>query len=129
MSVRGVSPDFDSYAVNVGIDALFSRVIDMGRDFDSTVRKRLLAFRTAWRRAEMQNVARNSGIPGATPATASVPYTLCKLLDPPSLEDWAAMSAPEAQEVLDGPQCSPWACVLALEQLGAFDPGDDPDAD
>ena len=113
--------------MNVGIDALLFRVIDVSRDFHAPVRRRLLAFRDAWRRAEVQNVARNSGVAGASPSTASVPYTLCKLLSPPSLEEWADMTAPEAQETLAGPRCSPWACVLALEQLGAFDPGDSDD--
>lgn len=109
----------------MGIDALLFRVVDLSRNFDPAVRKRLLAFRAAWRKAEIQNVARNSGVPGASPGSAAVPYALCKLLHPPSLEDWADMTGPEAQEALAGPRCSPWACVLALEQLGAFDPGDE----
>lgn len=125
---RGVSPDFDSFAVNVGIDALLFRIVDLSRNFESSVRRRLLSFRDAWRRAEIQNVARNTGVVVASPSAAAVPYALCKLLSPPSLEDWADMTALEAQETLAGPRCSPWASVLALEQLGAFDPGDlDPD--
>lgn len=114
-------PDFDSFATRVGIDAMLFRVIALGRDLPPVVRRRLLQFRSAWRQAEVQNVARNSGRKGATPAAAAVPYRLCKLLDPPSVARWAAMSAAEADETLRGPQCSPWACVLALNELGAFD--------
>ena len=114
-------PDFDSFATRVGIDAMLFRVIAMGRDLEPVVRKRLLDFRAAWRKAEVQNVARNSGRKGATTAAAAVPYQLCKLLDQPSVADWAEMSAYEADDVLRGPLCSPWACVLALSRLGAFD--------
>lgn len=113
-------PDFDSFAAQVGIDAMMFRVIDLSRDFDDEVRKKLLSFRSAWRKAEVQNIARLSGTPGTSLGAAAVVYRLCKLLNPPSLSEWAAMSAVEARLTLLGRQCSPWAAALALHQVGAF---------
>ena len=31
------------------------------------------------------------------------------------------MSPLELKQTLAGPRCSPWACILALHELGAFD--------
>lgn len=123
-----MDPDFDSFAAQVGIDAMMFRVLDLSRDFDGSIRKKLLSFRAAWRRAEIQNIARLSGRPGAATDAAGVVYRLCKLRDPPSLEDWAAMSPVEARLALQGRQCSPWAAVLALSRIGAFDTGEDEEA-
>lgn len=100
------------------------RVLDLSRDFDGAIRKRLLSFRAAWRKAEVQNIARLSGRPGAGMEAAGVVYRLCKLLEPPPLEEWVQMSAVEARLTLQGPQCSPWAAVLALNRIGAFDTGE-----
>ena len=124
---RGAEPDFDSFAVEVGIDAMMTRVIDLGRDFDATIRRRLRSFRTAWRKAEIQNVARNTGRAGAPIEAAAAVYRLCKLLEPPKLDEWSEMDPSDARLALLGPRCSPWAAVLALNRLGAFDTGD-PDA-
>ena len=118
---RGVMPDFDSFAAQVGIDAMMFRVIDLSRDFDNEVRKKLISFRSAWRRAEVQNIARLSGSRGTSLGAAAVVYRLCKLLNQPRLDEWAAMSAVEARLTLLGQQCSPWAAVLALHETGAFD--------
>ena len=106
---------------------MISRVIALGRDFDNTIRRRLLSFRSAWRKAEIQNVARATGRPGASLEAAGALYRLCKLLEPPTLDDWAAMTPAEARLTLLGARCSPWASVLALNRVGAFDPGDQAD--
>jgi hypothetical protein len=118
---RGAEPDFDSFAAQVGIDAMISRVIRLSRDFEPEILRQLASFRSAWRRAEVQNVARAAGKgPGAYEAS-NVLYRLCKLLHPPTLEEWSEMGGVEARVALLGPRCSPWAAVLALESIGAFD--------
>ena len=103
---------------------MMSRVIALCRDFENTIRRRLLSFRSAWRKAEIQNLARATGRAGASLEAAGALYRLCKLLRPPKLEDWGALTPVEARVTLMGARCSPWAAVLALNRLGAFDPGD-----
>ena len=120
---RGAEPDFDSFAQQVGIDTMMARVIALSRDFDDSIRRQLLAFRAAWRRAEVQNVARAAGKGEGALGAAGAMYRLCKLLQPPSLDEWERMTMVDARLALLGPQCSPWAAVLALNQLGAFDAG------
>lgn len=116
-----MEPDFDSFAMNVGIDVMLSRVIALSRDFDKDIKGKLSSFLEAWRRAEIQNVARASGRGEGALEAAKVLYTLCKLLHPPTLEEWTRMTRMEARETLMGPKCSPWAAVLALDEIGAFD--------
>lgn len=120
---RGAEPDFDSFASQVGIDAMMGRVIALSRDFDDSIRRQLRSFRSAWRRAEVQNIARAAGKGEGALAAAGAVYRLCKLLEPPKLDEWAEMTAVDARVTLLGAQCSPWAAVLALNQLGAFDAG------
>jgi hypothetical protein len=105
----------------VGIDAMMTRVIRLSRDFDNAILRQLSSFRTAWRKAEVQNVARATGKGDGAFQASNVLYRLCKLLNPPSLEEWAGMTAVEARLTLLGPRCCPWAAVLALERIGAFD--------
>jgi hypothetical protein len=107
---------------------MMSRVIALGRDFDSTIRRRLVSFRNAWRKAEIQNLARATGRAGPSLEAAAALYRLCKLQDPPQLKEWGEMTPADARLTLLGPRCSPWAAVLALNKLGAFDPGDQYDA-
>jgi hypothetical protein len=107
----------------VGIDAMMARVIALGRDWDNPIRRQLLSFRSAWRRAEIQNVARALGRGDGALGAAGALYRLCKLLEPPTLDEWGQMTAVDARIALLGPSCSPWAAVLALNGLGAFDAG------
>jgi hypothetical protein len=107
----------------VGIDAMMARVIALGRDWDDSIRRQLLGFLAAWRRAEIQNVARAVGKGEGALGAAGVLYRLCKLLKPPTLDEWGLMTGVDARLALLGPQCSPWAAALALHMLGAFDAG------
>lgn len=107
---------------------MMARVIALSRDLDASILRQLLSFRSAWRRAEVQNIARATGKGEGALAAAGALYRLCKLLQPPPLEAWGAMTAVDARLTLLGPQCSPWAAVLALNQLGAFDGGSPDDA-
>jgi hypothetical protein len=120
---RGGEPDFDSFAQLVGIDAMMARVIALGRDWDDSIRRQLLSFRSAWRRAEVQNVARAVGKGEGAAGAAGALYKLCKLLKPPTLDEWGQLTPVDARLTLLGQQCSPWAAVLALNGLGAFDAG------
>ena len=109
-------PDFDSFASEVGIDAMMFRVIMLSRDLDDSLLRMLRSFRREWRTAEEQNIARNQGY---SMDSARTMYRLCKLEDPPA--NWADLSDKEAAEALNGPLCNPFASVLALHKLGAFD--------
>ena len=100
---------------------MMTRVIQLCRDFPDDILRQLSSFRTAWRRAEVQNVARATGKGDGAFQASHVLYRLCKLLRPPTLEEWAGMTAVDARLALLGPRCCPWAAVLALERIGAFD--------
>ena len=109
-------PDFDSFVANVGIDAMMFRVIALCRDMDDPILRMLRSFRAEWRRAEEQNIARNFRCDLDSARTI---YRLCRLLKPPA--DWVLLSDEEAAETLNGPLCSPFASVLALHEVEAFD--------
>ena len=107
---------------------MMGRVIALSRDLDNSILRQLLSFRSAWRRAEVQNIARATGSGEGALVASNVLYRLCKLLHAPGLDEWGAMTAVDARLTLLGPQCSPWASALALNRLGAFDPGSPDDA-
>ena len=104
--------------MKVGIECMFTRVIQLSRDLDAITLKRMRQFRDAWRRAEIQNIARFTH---SDHAGAAILYTLCRLLTPPSVAGLEAMPPEEVQLTLRGKRCSPWASALALHDLGAFD--------
>ena len=94
------------------------RLMDTTRDMPNEIRSLLRSLRAAWRKAEIQNVSRETRAP---PAAAEMLYRLCRLLTPPTDAAWRAMSDAEADAALTGPTCSPFASALALNRLGAFD--------
>lgn len=115
---RGLVTDFDSFAGQIGIDCMLFRLMDTTRDMPNEIRSLLRSLRAAWRKAEIQNVSRETRAP---PAAAEMLYRLCRLLTPPTDAAWRAMSDAEADAALAGPTCSPFASALALNRLGAFE--------
>ena len=98
------------------------RVIAMSRDLDAVILRRIKQFRGAWRRTEVFNIeARQRERVDGKRYDAALLYALCKLRDQPSEEEILKMSPLELKQTLAGPRCSPWACILALHELGAFD--------
>ena len=116
---RAPQNDLDSCLRLVGIDALWYRVVDLSRDFDEAILKRLKAFRSAWRKYEVQNVARHQG--DKSTRRAAVECRLCRLLDPPTQREVDQSTPAQLAETLAGDECGRWTSVLALRGLGAFD--------
>ena len=116
---KGAKNDFDSFLRQVGIEPLWFRVLDLSRDFDEAILKRLRAFRAAWRRYEIQNIARHEG--DKTTRRATIEYGLCRLLYPPTQAQVEGMSAAQLADTLTEKECGRWTSALALRGLGAFD--------
>ena len=107
--------------MQIGVDAMMFRVIAMSRDLDTLILRRIRQLRAAWRRAEVDNIEAKLRHKVDNEYSAPLMYALCKLLDPPTPDKLAQMHPMEIKQVLAGPRCSQWACILALHELGAFD--------
>jgi hypothetical protein len=111
---KGMMRDFDSFVEHIGIDCMLKRTLDLGRDLDEPVVDKLKSFRLTWIGFEIDNVAANNGF---DKRQATIYYNLCKLLKIP---DKAPDTWEQYLKLMEGPRCSPWACAIALNRLGAF---------
>ena len=112
-----VPKDFETALQTFGATALLQRIIQLctvsgcPKDFLA----QLKGFRTSWRWREVERIRKSS--PDLDTRTAFNLYSLCSLLHP---QRDMPVGKTKVDAILSGPLCSPWAAVLALDAMGAF---------
>ena len=79
------------------------------------MRPLLKDFRESWQWLELDRIRTHT--PALDMRSARILYILCCLLDPP---DYIPKDKLEVEVILQGPCCSPWTSVLALQLVKAF---------
>ena len=108
--------DLDSNLREFGATALMFRTIQLCKHYPKALKNELKDFRRVWQWKEIENVVRSK--PELDLRSAHTMYALCTLITVPA-------RLPGTQEELQAllnrsPTCSPWASLLALKKLKAF---------